>query len=116
MHLKTARAFRIRLALTDFFSQPNREDAESYLKRWYFWATHSRLEPVIRIARTIKAHWEGVLSWHEHRITNALLEGTNSLIQAAKARARGYRTEDRLIAMVYLIGGKLRYNLPVLPT
>jgi len=36
-----------------------------------------------------------------------LLEGINSLVQAAKRRARGYRTTRNLIAMVYLIAGKL---------
>ena len=36
-----------------------------------------------------------------------LLEGINSLVQAAKRRARGYRTARNLIAMVYLIAGKL---------
>jgi len=34
------------------------------------------------------------------------------LIQAAKARARGYRTNKNLIAMIYLIGGKPNFGLP----
>ncbi|MDO8946698.1 MAG: transposase, partial [Desulfocapsaceae bacterium] len=38
--------------------------------------------------------------------------GINSLIQAAKAKARGYRTTKNLIAMIYLIGGKLNFGLP----
>ncbi|MCY4543787.1 MAG: transposase, partial [Gemmatimonadetes bacterium] len=40
------------------------------------------------------------------------LEGINSLIQAAKTRARGYRSDRNLIAMVYLIAGKLDMRLP----
>jgi|GEM_PF-6444412 len=36
---------------------------ETLLKKWYFWATHSQLVPVIKAAKTIKAHWEGVLEW-----------------------------------------------------
>ena len=39
--------------------------------------------------------------------SNGLLEGTNSLIQAAKARARGYRSKPKMIAITYLIAGKL---------
>jgi len=42
-------------------------------------------------------------------ITTHLLNG---LIQAAKARARGYRTTQNLITMIYLIGGKLNFGLP----
>ena len=84
------------------------------MKRWYYWATHSRLEPMIEAARTIKRHWQGVLRWFTSRITNGLLEGINSLIQAAKAKARGFRTTRYLITMVYLIAGKLDFDLPPL--
>ena len=45
-------------------------------------------------------------------ISTGLLEGFNSLIQAAKARARGYRTNRNIITMAYLIGGKLKFDLP----
>jgi hypothetical protein len=48
-----------------------------------------------------------VITWHATRVSNGLLEGTNSLIQAAKARARGYRTKDKMITIAYLIAGKL---------
>ena len=41
------------------------------------------------------------------RISNGLLEGTNSLIQAAKRRARGYRSKPKMITIIYLIAGKL---------
>jgi len=44
-NLKTARAYQIRLNLRDFWDQ-SLSQAEDYLKRWYFWATHSRLEPI----------------------------------------------------------------------
>ncbi len=85
------------------------------MRDWYFWATHCRIEEVIKVARTNKVHWDGIMSWYTRPITNAILEGINSLIQAAKAKARGYRTLDNLITMVYLIAGKLTFNLP-LPT
>jgi len=111
-NLKTARAYQIRLTLQELFEQPSREAGEAFLKRWYFWATHSRLEPIIRAAKTIKHHWEGVLNWFDSLITIGLLEGYNSLIQAAKARARGYRTNRNLITMAYLIAGQLKFNLP----
>jgi transposase len=52
-------------------------------------------------------HWDGILRWHLTRISNGVLEGINSLVQAAKRRARGYRTTRNLIAMIYLIAGKL---------
>lgn len=111
-NLKTARAYHIRLGFQDFFSKKNRDAGEAHLKSWYFWATHSKLEPIIKAAKTIKAHWNGVLSWFTNKINNGILEGFNSLIQAAKAKARGYRSDENLIAISYLIAGKLDLGLP----
>jgi len=111
LNLKTSRAYHIRLNFQEMYLQPARE-AAAFLKRWYFWATHSRLEPIIKAAKTIKRHWNGVLRWFTSKINNGILEGINSLIQAAKARARGYRTKRNLKAMIYLIAGKLDFDLP----
>ena len=115
LNLKTARAYQIRLSLQEFFDQEDRESAADFLKRWYFWATHSRLDPVIKVAKTIKKHWDGVLAWYDKKINNGILEGFNSLIQAAKSRARGYRTRKNLIAMVYLLVGKLKFDVEYVP-
>ena len=110
-HLKTARAYQIRLAVQDLYEQPSAE-AASYLKKWYFWATHSRLEPIIDAAHTVKRHWDGILRWFDSKIANGLIEGINSLVQAAKAKARGYRSIRNLKAMIYLVAGKLDLRLP----
>ena len=40
LRLKTLRAYNIKLALRDFWNQ-DPHSAGGYLKRWYFWATHS---------------------------------------------------------------------------
>jgi transposase len=108
--LKTARAFHLKLVFQDFYHQP-RKHAETYLRKWCNWAARSRVPAMVDAARTIKNHWHGVLRWFTSKITNGLLEGINSLIQAAKAKARGYRTSRNLIAMVYLIAGKLELNV-----
>jgi transposase len=111
-HLKTARAYQIRLAFQQLYDQQSTEEGAAFLKRWYFWATHSRLSPIIDAARTVKRHWHGILRWFDSRIANGLIEGINSLVQAAKAKARGYRSIRNLTAMVYLITGKLNLQLP----
>jgi len=51
---------------------PDRNTGEAYLKRWYFWATHSRIEPMIKAAKTIKRRWDGVLNGFDSHLTNAL--------------------------------------------
>ena len=111
LNLKTARAWHIKLNFQELFQQPP-EEAQGFLKRWYFWARHSRLEPIKRAAAIIRRHWEGILRWFSSRLSNGILEGLNSLIQAAKARAHGYRTTTNLIDMLYLLGAKLNFALP----
>ena len=62
---------------------------------------------MVDAARTIRHRWDGVLQWFESYINNGILEGINGLIQACKARVRGYRSKENLISMIYLIAGKL---------
>jgi transposase len=110
-NLKTGRAYRIRLAFQDLYTQPA-DAAEAFLKKWYWWATHSRLPPMIDAARMVKRHWAGILRWFHTKIANGIMEAINSLVQAAKAKARGYRSTRNLTAMIYLIAGKLNMALP----
>lgn len=112
LNLKTSRAYQIRLTLRDIFETQDPVKAEDSLKKWYFWATHSRLAPIIEAAKTIKNHWQGILNFFKDRITNGLAEGINSIIQTIKRRARGYKNTDNFIIMIYLILGKLEFNLP----
>ena len=111
VQLRTARAYRLKLAFQEFWELPPAL-AEPFLKKWYYWATHSRLPAMIRAARTIRQHWHGVLRWFRSRVSNGMLEAMNSLVQAAKARARGYRSPENFITMAYLVCGKLNFRLP----
>lgn len=81
-----------------------------FLKRWY-WATHSRLERIKLADANIRRHCEEILKWFSFKLTNGIVEGLNSLIQAAKARLRGYRTATNLIDMNYLLGARPDFAL-----
>lgn len=107
LQLATARAARWRDDFNGFYEQPTLLDAKAYLRRWCAGASRSRLDPLKKVVRMIEAHWDGIVSWQQHRLSNGLLEATNSLIQAAKRRARGYRSKEKMITIVYLIAGKL---------
>jgi transposase len=111
MNLKTIRAYNIRQSFQDIYQASSKEEFITYLKKWYFWATHSRLEPIKKAAKTIKAHWDGIVKWYESKINNGILEGLNSVIQAAKSKARGYKTFKNYKIIVYLLTGKLDFNL-----
>jgi transposase len=111
-NLKTARAWRMRLAFQDIYAQPTRGWGELFFDKWIGWARRSRLEPMKAVARTMEKHREGILAWFESRISNGLIEGINSVVQAAKTKAHGYRNSETLKAVTYLVAGKLDLRLP----
>jgi transposase len=112
--LRTVRATHLKTVFQDIFVCMDPSEAERLLKRWYYWATHSRLGPMIKAAKTIKRNWAGVVRWFHSGLSNSLLEATNGLIQSAKRRARGYRSTKYLFIMIYMIAGKLDLKLPPL--
>ena len=111
-NLKTARAYHLRLAFQDIYKERSREWAAFFFDKWHSWARRSRLEPMKAVAATMARHRDGILAWFDSQIANGLIEGINSLVQAAKAKARGYRTLRNLKAITYLIAGKLDLKLP----
>ncbi len=50
-NLKTARAWAIKETLRALWDMPTLARGEALYKRWHFWATHSRLRPVIKSRR-----------------------------------------------------------------
>jgi transposase len=64
--------------------QPAR--AKKALCNWLAWASRSRLKPFIRLARTIRAHFDGIVAYIKNRQTNAAVEGVDG---CAKARIAG---------------------------
>jgi len=116
LNLKTVRAYHIRENFQDIYLETTPEGFERSLKKWYFWATHCRIEAMNKAAKTIKRHWAGVLRWFASKVNNGILEGLNSLVQAAKAKARGYKTFKNLKTIIYMLTGKLDYTKVGLPT
>jgi transposase len=105
-NLATARAWRWRWDFDGFYQQPPAL-AEAYLQRWCRGAMRSRLQPIKDFVSMVPRHWDGIVDWPRSKTSTGVLEGTNSLIQAAKRKARGYRNPQRMITIIYLIGGRL---------
>jgi len=103
--LKVGRAWSIKEAFRHFWFYSYKGSATSFFNKWYFWATHSRLKPVIESAKTLKRHFEGIIAYLKHHITNAVSEGINSKIQSIKANARGFRNfQNYRIAILFHCG------------
>jgi transposase len=103
--LQVGKAWTIKESFRRFWAYSNRMYGYTFFNSWYFWATHSRLTPVVDAAKTLKRHREGLLNYFTHRVTNAGTEGLNSRIQSIKARARGFRNFDNYrIAILFYLG------------
>jgi transposase len=111
-HLRTVKAYQMKLAFQDFW-ELSASQAPGFLKAWCRWARDSGLDPLIRFATTVEAHRGGILRWFRTKISNGLLEGLSSLVQATKARARGFRSTRNFVAMIYLMHGKLPNLQPI---
>src|SRR6056297_260056 len=109
LNLKTIRALHIKRNFQEIYQAETKNEFVFLLKKWFWWATHSRIEPIRKVAHTIKNHWDGVVNWKTSQINNGILEGLNSLIQSAKSKARGYRNTKYFKIIAYLITGKLDY-------
>lgn len=104
--LKVGKAWTIKEAFRAFWQYSYQGAAKTFFQRWYFWATHSRLRPIIEAAKTLKRHLTGLLAYLKHRITNAVTEGLNSIIQSIKANARGFRNfQNYRTAILFHCGG-----------
>jgi len=112
---RTSRAHRLKESLRELFqTATNAEEAGLLLDSWISWARRSRLAPFKRLANTLKEHRAGILRGFDSKLSNGYVEGFNSLVQAAKAKARGYRCPKNLITIAYLLGAKLAH-LPASP-
>ena len=99
---KTGRAFRMVQALDQVYFCHDITQAESTFDKLCSWLRRSRLEPMKRVARTLQQYKAEILAYFHHRLTNAVAEGINSIIQAAKRKARGFRTFIGFSTMIYL--------------
>lgn len=104
--LKVARAWAIKELAMTLWGYRKRGWAQRMWQRWYNWAIRSRLEPIKKVARMIKRHWQGVINAATTNVTNALSEGMNSKIQWIKRKACGYRNRERFRNAIYFhLGG-----------
>jgi transposase len=111
--LRVCRAWAIKENIRHLWDYRYEAHMRHYFQRWYFWATHSRLAPVIKAANTLKTHIDNIVTYAKHRITNALGESINSKIEKVKRMACGFRNRSHYRAAIYFhCGGLNLFPLP----
>jgi transposase len=111
-NLDTIQAMQIRMNLQQLFTM-SAQSARRFLDRWNAWVEVCDLAPMKRLAKTIMAKSEGILRSIATGLSNGVLEAINGNVQAAKRKAKGYRTKRNLKAIVYLIAGDVLANSPI---
>lgn len=103
--LKILRAYQLKEVFRHFWSYKSRAWAKKYLDRWFWWATHSRLEPMRDFAWMLRRHEDGVLAYFDHRIDNGAVEAMNNNAKAISHRSRGFASEKAYtLAMLHCLG------------
>ncbi len=105
--LKVGRAWALKEAFRHLWAYVYPASGWKFWKRWYFWATHSRLAPMRQAAQTVHRHIENILTYFQHPVTNAMSEGLNSKIQKIKNMACGFRNIENFKTAIYFHCGGL---------
>jgi transposase len=109
-HLRTARACQMTEAMRDVYSCATAEEAGPELDRLVSWMAHSNVPEMRVVAKTLRLNREGILNYFGARLTNAYLEGANSLIQSIKKAARGFRNVEYFKTFIFLRLGGLNFD------
>jgi transposase len=107
INLETSRAWAIKETFRNLWLCDSVKAAQKYFGRWYSRAIRSRLAPVKKVARTCKAHWDHILTFFVHRLTNGPIEGLNNAIQGLIKKAFGYRNKERFKTDIFFHFGGL---------
>ena len=106
------RAYLLKEQLRAIFQAAELADARPLLGGWIAWASRCRLEPFVKLAKTIKKYQALILNAVEHGLSNARSEATNTHLRLLTRRAYGYHSPEALIAMADLTRGGLCPPLP----
>ena len=106
LNLKVGRAWAIKESLRRLWAYISPGHALRFFQRAFWWATHSCLEPIRKVAHMFKPHLFNILTYTKHRLTNAVAEGFNNKIQQIKQMAYGFRNIEHFkIAIYFHCGG-----------
>lgn len=107
-YLETSIVYKFKLQFQEIYkSLITKEEAKKRIEMWIKEACETKIKELRKLAKTIGTKQENILNYFENRVTNATLEGINSIIQLAKVRARGFKNIENFKTIIYLTSGKL---------
>ncbi|MGC8724926.1 MAG: ISL3 family transposase, partial [Acidobacteriota bacterium] len=92
LNLRVHRAYLLKELFRELWNYRRKAWAARYLKKWFWWATHSRLKPLRDFAWMLRRHEKGILAYFQLRIDNGAVEAMNNNAKQISHRAHGFRT------------------------
>ncbi len=74
LKLETGRSWSYGELLRDLWEQPDSRTARSFFHEWYRSVIHTKLEPMKKLARTLKQRIPNIVTFCTHGITNGVAE------------------------------------------
>lgn len=107
--LQTARAWELKEGFARFWKYRSVIWAGAYLDYWCYRAMRSRLEPMKKVARMLRAHEPLLLNWFQAKgeISSGAVEGLNNKIRVMTRRSYGFRTFEAMEIALYHTLGRL---------
>jgi len=107
--MATARAWELKETFFHFWSYKSVIWAGAFLDYWCYRALRSRLEPMQKVARMLRAHEELLLNWFRAKgeISAGAVEGLNNKIRVVTRRSYGFRTYEAMEIALYHTLGRL---------
>lgn len=106
------RAYRMKETLRLLLKIKDVDEAAEELKRWLWWASHSRIDAFKKLYLKIKRQRDHILNTIRLGMSNARIEATNNKIKLIVRKAYGFRNIQNMLDMVYLVCSDLRVPLP----
>jgi transposase len=107
--LRSVRAYLLKESFESFWTYQTPTWAGWFLEQWCSRAMRSRLDPIKKFAKTLRAHKPLLLNWFRarHEISMGAVEGFNTNAKLAIRKARGFRTYEVLETALYHELGRL---------
>ncbi len=106
-----ALAFDIKEEFREFYEAPDKEAARERFQKWYDRANLSKIPEMQDVASRLADRLEDLLNWFDHRISNGVAEGMNSVYKRIKAAAYGFRKPQYLIDFCMFRKGRLKVSI-----
>lgn len=89
-----ATAYYMKEDLRQVWNQADKQSARRLLLDWIYRAEVCGIRMLMKFAKTLAKHLDGILSFYDYRISTGPLEGTNTKIRVLQHRAYGFRDTE----------------------